>query len=264
MLVEINKTRCIGCGRCVDDCVGSNLVVEDRCARLKSRCILCGHCVAICPTEAVCIPDYDMAEVEPSVSGEEALDAEVLLRVIKSRRSVRNYRSCAVEDGKINAILQAGRYTATAKNTQGCRFVVVQSQLDQLKAMVWDGLDGLLSLPPVEKPRWVKLYKPFSKGRTTQPPVDFLFRNAPVVVFVAAERADDAGLAAQNMELMALSLGLGVLYNGYLCRAADELPEVRTWMGVEEKPLQVCMLLGYPSVSYPRTAPRLPGDFVVK
>ena len=81
---------------------------------------------------------------------------------------------------------------------------------------------------------------------------------------MAAERADDAGLAAQNMELMAASLGLGVLFNGYLCRASEELPAVRAFLEAGEKPLQMCLLLGRPDVSYPRTAPRMPGDFVVK
>ena len=28
MLVEIDERYCIGCGRCVDDCVGANLEVE--------------------------------------------------------------------------------------------------------------------------------------------------------------------------------------------------------------------------------------------
>ena len=93
---------------------------------------------------------------------------------------------------------------------------------------------------------------------------DFLFRNAPAVVYVAAERADDAGLAAQNMELMAAAQGLGVLFNGYLCRASEELPAVRAFLESDERPLQMCLLLGRPDVSYPRTAPRMSGDFVVK
>ena len=88
-------------------------------------------------------------------------------------------------------------------------------------------------------------------------PVSF-WRSSP------AERADDAGLAAQNIELMAAAQGLGVLFNGYLCRASEELPAVRAFLGADERPLQMCLLLGCPAVSYPRTAPRMPGDFVVK
>ncbi len=264
MLIDIDAGRCIGCGKCVRDCVGTNLLVEDGVARVKGRCILCGHCVAVCPTGAVSIPSYDMADGETCVPAGAALDAATLLRAIKSRRSVRDYRPRPVERAALELVLQAGRYTATAKNAQGCRFVVVQDALDEFKGIVWDGIDGLLALPPADKPRWVKLYKPFSRGRFADEPVDFLFRNAPATVFVAAERADDAGLAAQNMELVAASLGLGVLYNGYLCRAAEELPAAKAFLEAEDRPLQVCMLLGYPAVSFPRTAPRLPGDFVVK
>lgn len=263
MFVEINEERCIGCGRCIEDCVGSNLCLKGGKAQVKGRCILCGHCVALCPTEAVSIPGYSMDEVEPAVPLG-AIDATTMLRVIKSRRSVRDYRSDTVGTDAIELVLQAGRYTATAKNDQACRFIVVQDELAQLKELVWDSIDELLDLPLADKPRWAKVYKPFSKNRFADPPVDFLFRNAPAVVFVAAERADDAGLAAQNMELVAASLGLGMLYNGYLCRVASELPEVKAWLGAQDKPLQMCMLLGYPTVTYPRTAPRRAGDFVLK
>lgn len=264
MHVVIDDEQCIGCGACVEDCVGSNLRVEDGVAQVVGGCILCGHCVAVCPTEAASIPAYDMADVEPSAPASGAIEPSVLLRAIKSRRSIRDYLPRAVEPENLDLLLQAGRYTATAKNSQGCRFIVVQDELAHLKDLLWGGIEQLLALSPAEKPRWVKLYKSFFKGTRAELPVDFLFRNAPAVVFVATDRADDAGLAAQNIELMAATLGLGVLYNGYLCRAAEELPAVKTWLGAEDKPLQVCMLLGYPTTTYPRTAPRLPGDFVVK
>ena len=254
MLVEIDERYCIGCGRCVDDCVGANLEVEGVTARVKGLCILCGHCVAVCPTGAVSIPSYDMADVETCVPAGAAVDPRTMLRVVKSRRSVRDYLPNTIEQDTLRLVLEAGRYTATAKNAQGCRFIVVQDELDEFKRLVWDGIEGMLAPPAADKPRWVKLYKPFlvdaRAGRQ-----DFLFRNAPAVAFVAAERADDAGLAAQNMELVAASLGLGALFNGYLCRAAEELPAVKAFLEAEDKPLQICMLLGHPAVSYRRTAP---------
>ncbi len=61
---------------------------------------------------------------------------------------------------------------------------------------------------------------------------DFLFRNAPALVFITADTALDAGLAAQNMELMAVSNGLGALYNGYLAGIANRIPAVREWLSL--------------------------------
>ena len=264
MLIEVDEGRCVGCGRCVADCVGSNLRVEAGVARVRGRCILCGHCVAVCPEEAVSIPCLDMADVEPAAPAAETIDAAALLRAIKSRRSVRDYLARRVGDEALSLVLEAGRYTATAKNAQGCRFIVVQDGLEELKRIVWDGIDGLLELPASEAPRWTGPYRSFARDVRRDPACDFLFRNAPAALFVAAERADDAGLAAQSMELVAASAGLGALYNGYLCRAVEAIPQARAFVGADERPLQVCMLLGYPAVSYARTAPRKPGDFVVR
>ncbi|RDB56926.1 nitroreductase [Paraeggerthella hongkongensis] len=264
MRVEIDEARCIGCSRCADDCVADDLRIQNGIAQVLGRCILCGHCVAVCPTGAVSISGYDMADVEPAEPLSRFVDAHDLLQAIKSRRSIRRYRPCAVERQKIDLILQAGRYTATAKNAQGCRFVVVQDGLDELKRLVWGGIEDVLASPGSDRPRWAAQCALFLEGVKAEPSRDFLFRNAPAVVFVVADRADDAGLASQNMELMAASLGLGMLFNGYLCRAAEGLPAVKSWLEVQDRPLQTCMLLGYPAVTYRRTAPRLPGDFVVK
>ena len=206
-----------------------------------------------------------MADVEPAASASETIDARTLVLAIKSRRSVRDFLPGAVGPEQLWAVLEAGRYTATARNSQGCRFVAVQDGLADFKDLVWSGIEDALAQPGTERSDWVEGYRSFARDlRRKDQPRDFLFRNAPAVLFVASERADDAGLAAQNMELVAASLGLGALYNGYLCRAAESLPAAKAFLEAEGRPLQVCMLLGHPSVSYPRTAPRFPGDFVLK
>lgn len=57
----------------------------------------------------------------------------------------------------------------------------------------------------------------FNRRRKKDAKDDYLFRNAPTVLFITSEWPLDAGLAAQNIENMAISLGLGAMYNGYLC-----------------------------------------------
>ena len=63
-MVFIDQDKCIGCGACAADCVGSRIELIDGTAHIKGPCILCGHCVAICPVSAVSIPEYDMEDVE--------------------------------------------------------------------------------------------------------------------------------------------------------------------------------------------------------
>lgn len=258
-MVEINKTICTGCGQCIDDCIARNLVLKDGRAEAAGRCILCGHCVAICPSRAVSIPEYDMEDVEETAAGEAAPDRDRLLRAIKFRRSIRSFRPEPVGDEALDSLLQAGRYTATAKNTQGCRFIFVQKELDTFKSMIWDGIGQILHS---QDPAPARAYRSFYREHRADPRQDYLFRNAPAVLFIASDNTIDAGLAAQNIELMGISLGLGLLYNGYLLRAADMSAEARAWLGAGDKPLQACALLGYPAVTYKRTAPRRKADVV--
>lgn len=97
-----------------------------------------------------------------------------------------------------------------------------------------------------------------SNASTDNAPVDFLFRNAPAVLCIQAPDPVDAGLAAAAIELAGTTRGIGVLYNGYLRRTIAGMSDVQQYldMDLDEKPLVVCMLIGYPDVSYCRTAPR--------
>jgi nitroreductase/NAD-dependent dihydropyrimidine dehydrogenase PreA subunit len=257
-MVAIEKTKCTGCGECVSDCVADNIKLQDGKAECINPCILCGHCVAVCPAGAVSIPEYDMANVEASKKDLAELDPDKLLYNIKARRSIRQYADKAIGREKLDNIVQAGRYTATGANRQACRFVVAQDGLPELKEMVWSGIDAAKGQTGPAPAEMLDALHGFSAMRAHG--TDYLFRDAPAVLYIAAESAVDAALAAQNMELIAISQGLGVLYNGFLVYATNMLPTVRDWLDIQDKPVQVCMLVGYPRVSYMRTAPRRAAD----
>ena len=115
-MVTIEKDLCIGCGKCVKDCVAHNIILKDGKAEPKRDCFLCGHCVAVCPRAAVSVPEYNMAEVEEYEKESFTMKPDTLLHAIKYRRSIRDYQDRKIEPEKIDALFQAGRYTATAKN----------------------------------------------------------------------------------------------------------------------------------------------------
>lgn len=257
-LVTIAQT-CTGCGACAADCVSRNITIKEGRAVVMGECMQCGHCVAVCPVGAAAVPEYEMADVRPY---DTALEPGALLRTLKSRRSIRSYQPRPVEREKLDFILQAGRYSATAVNSQGNRFIVVQERLEELKTLVWDGIGALLAAP--EPSANAAPFAEMYAQKQADPNRDFLFRNAPAVIYIANERAWDAGMASQSMELAAVAQGLGMLYNGFLRRAAEFVPGVADWLGAEGKPLAACMLLGYPAARYLRTAPRKAADVVWK
>lgn len=253
-MVIIDKEKCIACGRCVRDCVAENIRIEEK-ASIVGECIRCGHCVAICPTNCVSIPEYDMEDVEEQ--DDSRLEPVTLLSAIKQRRSIRQYESRKVEQEKLDFILQAGRYSATGSNKQGCRFVFVQEGLGEFKDVVWNAVGEANASGKLPK-EIAGAFQNFAQMR--QNGKDYLFREAPAVIVVAAESTVDAALAAQSMELAAVSQGLGVLYNGFMVYAAALMPEIGEWLDCKDKPVAVCMLLGYPKVTYQRSAPRKAAD----
>lgn len=257
MNVEIDRSRCNGCGLCVKDCVAKMITLKAGKAVYEGSCMQCGHCVAICPQNAVSIPDYDMGEVETYRPEEVELDPERLLRAIKFRRSVRDFLPKPVEREKIEQIIEAGRYTPTGSNKQDVEFLVIQDQMDQWKKLLWEGwkqyAEELKKSAPLEAMRFLQYYDTYQKD----PSKDRLFFNAPVIILLGAQQPISAGLASENMEMMAVALGLGVMYDGYAIRAIKASKEAQQWIGFSEGTEAIsCMTLGYPNVHYQRTAPR--------
>lgn len=262
-MVLIDKVSCIGCGNCVGDCVGNVLSLDDGKAVYAGQCIQCGHCVAICPTNSVSIPEYDMADIEEYNEDSFKVSGDKLLRAIKFRRSIRRFKEQKIERKKLEAMVQAGRYSATGSNMQKCGFVFVQHELDTLKDMVWSGIEQAVKSDAADDNRMLTAMKGFVSMRK-ETGVDFLFRNAPCVLYITADSPLDAGLAAQNMEMIAVSQGLGILYNGFLQRSTPLNPEACKWLGMSDSPIQACMLVGYPEVTYKRTVPRKTADVIWK
>jgi nitroreductase len=138
-----------------------------------------------------------------------------LFEAIKNRRSVRRFTAAPVDDEKIEAILEAGRWAPSWGNTQCWRFVVVRAPVVRAE------LTG--ALLPIKTP----------DGEIPNPALAG-FANAPVIIVVCAamgrtgfgygdkepvtDKGDwfmfDTALAVQNMVLAAHALGLGTVIIG--------------------------------------------------
>lgn len=259
----VEKEKCIGCGMCVRDCIVRDIEFVDGKAEMKNRaCFTCGHCIAICPTGAVWTDTYSMADVEKYDPDTFDIVPDNLLNFIKFRRSVRSYQEREVEDEKIGMIIEAGRFTPTATNSQDVSYVVVKKDIMYLKEHAMEALKKLAEhIQENSKDKRALMYSNMMLGMHKRFEIDKkddgLFYNAPAILITLAKNPENAELASSNMELMTNALGLGAVYCGFFTVAAEQSPEIREFLQVsEDEKIVSCLLIGYPAVKYRRTVPR--------
>ncbi len=266
----VNKEKCIGCKKCVNDCFINDIALEDGKAYIKNEsCMKCGHCIAICPKNAISTNDYNMNDVVEYNKEDFAVDADNLLNFIKFRRSVRNFKDKAVEKEKIEKIIEAGRFTQTATNSQDVSYIVVTDKIGELRDLAYESLNkkGEYILSNLTKETehlrryatlWTNFYKMYKKDPIKN---DKLFFNAPLVIFVTANNEFNGALASSNMNLMVDALGLGTFYSGFLKMASQDNNDILNILDIKDnKKIAACMIIGYPNVNYERTVPRKDAD----
>ncbi len=161
-----------------------------------------------------------------------------VLETIKTRRSIRKYKSTPVDEQTLELILDAARWAPSWANTQCWRFIVVQNS--RIKNRVADTL-GL------------------TKDDAPNPALEAI-KQAPLLIVACAElgksgcregnpltdKGDwfmfDVALAMQNLALAAHSLGLATVHVGLFDakKAANILKVPQGYCVVEMTPL------GYP------------------
>ena len=139
------------------------------------------------------------------------------------------------------------RYAPTGANSQNVAFTILGSKQDELER------------------KCVKIFRAgvgvgskFSKSLKNTDIIDtFFFKKAPLVIVVSGHSQVNATIASAYMELMANSLGLGVLYSGFFCGCTKINPNIKAALELLKKHKVVtCMIFGYPDVEYKRIAPR--------
>ena len=141
-----------------------------------------------------------------------------LFEAIKTRRSIRRYKTDPIDEKKIEAVLEAGRWAPSWGNTQCWRFVVVRDA--KMRAKLAATLMNI-KLPDKEVPN------PAAGAVSTVPVIIAVCavigragatRNLDGGVEYVTDKGDwfmfDAALAVQNMALAAHAQGLGTVIIG--------------------------------------------------
>jgi len=161
-----------------------------------------------------------------------------LYEAIRNRRSIRAYQHRPVEEDKLLRVLEAGRLSPSARNTQARKFVVVRDE--ELRKALAEAAEQAF------------------------------FAHAPVVVAVVSLEPDrmmhcgvpsgpvDCAIAIDHMTLAAVAEGLGTCWLGHFVQDA-----CRKMLGVPDTAKIVELLaLGYPQ-DQPEARPRKALDEIV-
>lgn len=242
--IRIAQTNCTGCGLCVSDCIVNDIELRDgKALPLNKNCFKCGHCIAICPQKAVTM-DEGMEEIKEYEESSFTIAPENFLNVVKFRRSVRQYQDREVEREKIEKIIEAGRYTETTSNSQGVSYIVIQEEIPRIRQSAARKLKKLVRIG-------------YNISGLDTEKGDFLFRNAPVLILTVAKNEVDAALAASNMEIMAVTQGLGAFFIGLFVIIANHDKKIKEILDLQDdEQIVTCMAVGYSSIRYLRTVPR--------
>lgn len=130
------------------------------------------------------------------------------IEVIKSRRSIRKFKSDQVEKEVIDQIIEAGLYAPSAHNQQPWYFTVIQDK-------------ELIKELNIEAKEAGKLHSDeMIKKMSNNEKLD-IFYGAPTLILISGQNdamaaQADCGAATQNMLLAAESLDVGTCWNGFI------------------------------------------------
>ncbi len=281
ILLNIEETSCIRCGRCVAVCPSRIFTQAQPRGAVGTRnietCIVCGHCVAACPTSSVRHSAFPSAKVHP-IDRSAMPSPEQVMLLCKARRSNRAFKAEPVPREKLEQIVEAAHRAPTASNMQQVAFTLVTDpeKLRQVTNITLDIFGGVLRklenpllkpilrrmLPQVYRylPTFHRLIEEQANGN------DLVLRGATALLFVHTPESSrfgraDANLAYENGSLMAESLGVSQFYTGFVCSAIeqDRNGRMKKLLGIQGT-IHAGMALGMPAFLFPNYIDKKPAD----
>lgn len=259
--LTVDAEKCERDGICVAECPRRIIELEDDNAvpKLASSgedlCINCGHCVAVCPHGALSLQTMKSAECAPVdktlMPGPDHID-----HFLRARRSIRTFKSQAVEREILFRLIDTARYAPSGHNVQPVHWLVVEdaTKVNRLSGIVAEWMKWLMEHEAklAEALRVDRVVSAWERGD------DLILRSAPHLAVAhgpAEVRMTQSSclIALTYLELAAFSHGIGACWAGYFAAAAANYGPMQEALALPQGHSAFGgMMLGYPQYSYPR------------
>jgi nitroreductase/NAD-dependent dihydropyrimidine dehydrogenase PreA subunit len=277
---EINSTECTGCGICVKACPVFTLAMQEKKAVVERGdwCIECGHCGAVCPVDAVVQKKAAVAH-DLTVGEKPAVSPEILMQLLRERRSVRSYRQEPIPREVLEQIINAGRYAPTGSNSQRVHYLIMTSagEISELGKEIMDF--NAKFFKQLEKKPFALLMSMFIGRKKIQELLNYgpailhsqkrieegedpLMHRAQALLLVHAEDWDgspafNCAAAMYHCSLMAHTLGVGVCFNGWVENTVNTNRKLKNRLGIpKDNKCYGAMTMGYQDIKYRRLIER--------
>lgn len=255
---EVDKTKCIGCGLCSEDCISRIIQLDENNLPYitdEDKCLKCQHCLAICPQGAISVLGKH-PENSDSIDGN--IDAERLLNLIKSRKSYRQYKPENLPADVLGKLKNMLKYPPTGCNFHNLHISLVDDieVMDKFRNMTNDKIKNLFLSKKYNfiTEKFSSFKSSFLNGE------DIIFRNAPHMIVISAPinapcGVEDGIINLSYFELYAQSLKVGTLWCGFAEICLKMFPDLCEYLEIPDgfRPIYV-MLFGNPAVMYSRCA----------
>ena len=257
-LFSVARDRCLQDSHCLAACPRDLLTLDEAgfpvlAQEKEARCTRCGHCAAVCPTCALQIGVAEGESSEP-IRQEDRVRFAQARQLLRSCRSVRNFRQQAVARQDIEELLQVARLAPSGGNNQMVRWVVVEGKesMRRMSDLVAQWFDTDARANPKYAARYAidNILARYRGGE------DVILRGAPnAVLAYTSNKASwgpvDSAIALTYFNLAAHAQGLGCCWGGYLTRAAEVSAPLKEFLGLEaDQTVQGALVFGQPDLDY--------------
>jgi len=261
--LRVDGSRCSGDGACARVCPMGLFDMKDgrpvASPRAEQACIGCGHCVAVCPQGALSIPSCAPGDCMPTAP-EVVLDDVQMERLLRSRRSIRNFQDRPVEKEKLARLVDIAHYAPSAGNSQQAGWLVINSR-EKVKRVAAETAAFLRHLAGSGDPVAVK-YGLAALADAWDAGHDGIALGAHALVIAHAPKAYnvapvDCSIAMTYLNIAAPSLGLGACWGGFIMMAAARWQPLQDVLALPQG--HACfgaMMVGYPVFRFRLLPPR--------